>query len=128
MPHTIMSQLTTPHPANQKVVLEQVVLEKVQQINNDFIVIMTNVDGYDRYGAKTEVECANGWTGWSWELKHAIKAKKKELYDIIINESVINDKGEKITDINDMVNNLIFGSTLPYPIGSFTPKDLYMLF
>ena len=98
---------------NEKVVLEQVVLEKVQQINNDFIVIMTHCDDYDRYGAKIEVECANGWSGWSWELKHEIKAKKKELYDSIIKESVINDKGEKITDINDMVHGLIFGNTLP---------------
>jgi len=107
MPYTI-SELT-PLLANQKDVLEKDVLEKVKQINNDFTIIMSHAEDYDKYGAKIEVECANGWTGWSWDLKLTIEEKKKELYDSIIKKNVINDRGKKITDITDMVHTWIYG-------------------
>lgn len=86
------------------------VLRKVQQINNEFDIVVSHIEDYDDGGAMIEVECVNGWVGWSWEMDNKIKKRKKELYNSIIKGCFINEKGEKITDISDMVHTWIFGN------------------
>ena len=84
------------------------ILDKVQKIYDDYVIVSSHIDDYDRDGAMIEVECANGWNGWTWNLREEIRNRKQCLYDSIIVEGFVNDKGEKICIDNDLVHGWIF--------------------
>lgn len=84
------------------------VLDRVQKIYNEFVIVSSHIEDYDRDGALIEVECANGWNGWTWDLKEEIKNRKQSLYQSILNNGFINDNGEKINVDKDLLHSWIF--------------------
>lgn len=84
------------------------VLDKVQDIYDEFAIVSSHIEDYDREGAMIEVECANGWNGWTWDLKSEIKNRKQYLYESIIKNGFTNDKGEKINVDKDLLHNWVF--------------------
>tara|TARA_Y100000748_G_C15456818_1_gene473254 strand:+ start:850 stop:1158 length:309 start_codon:yes stop_codon:yes gene_type:complete len=93
-------------PVTQK--LFEDVLDEVQQIHDDFTVVATHVEDYDQYGAQCQLECANGWCDWAWNLREEIWNRKQCLYDSIIVEGFLNDKGEKICIDNNTIHHWVF--------------------
>ena len=93
-------------PDTQKIFED--VLDKVQEIYDAFAIVSSHVEDYDKDGAKVEVACANGWSGWSWDLKDIIKDRKKLLYDSIVADRVVNDKGDKICLDNNTIHHWVF--------------------
>ena len=93
-------------PVTQK--LFEDVLDKVQQIHNDFTVIARHVEDYDQYGAQCQLECANGWCDWAWKLREEIHNRKMSLYKSIIKDGFTTDKGEKICIDNMTIHHWVF--------------------
>lgn len=93
-------------PVTQK--LFEDILDKVQKIYDEFAIISSHIEDYDRDGAMIEVECANGWNGWTWDLKEEIKNRKQYLYESIIKDGFTNDKGEKINVDKDLLHHWVF--------------------
>tara|TARA_B110001469_G_scaffold127161_1_gene146984 strand:+ start:2602 stop:2877 length:276 start_codon:yes stop_codon:yes gene_type:complete len=58
--------------------------DRLNKIYDDYKVVNSYVDDYDKYGAKRVFECANGWIGWSWDLNPQIKKVKMELYNDVV--------------------------------------------
>jgi hypothetical protein len=93
-------------PETQK--LFEQVLDKVQKIYDEFAIVSSQVEDYDKYGPKVEVECANGWIGWSWDLKHLVKDRKELLCASISAEGVVNDRGDIICLDNNTIHHWVF--------------------
>ena len=84
------------------------VLDKVQEIYDEFAIVGSHIEDYDKDGAKVELTCANGWNGWSWDLKHVIKDRKEWLYNTIVADGVANDRGDKICLDNNTIHHWVF--------------------
>lgn len=93
-------------PVTQK--LFEDILDKVQDIYDEFAIISSHIEDYDRDGAMIEVECANGWNGWTWNLKEEIKNRKQSLYQSILKDGFTNNNGEKICIDNETIHHWIF--------------------
>ena len=90
----------------------ETVKDKLRQFYNDYTVVDSYVEDYDRDGEKRTVECVNRWLGWSWELESVIKKEKNQLYEDIVKYGIINDKEENIKYPRSVVYEIMFGKKL----------------
>jgi hypothetical protein len=57
----------------------------LKRIDKDYTVIDSEADGCDQYGIKYWIECHNGWSGRSWNLREVINKSVDSLFKNIEN-------------------------------------------
>lgn len=89
--------------------IKRKITRKMSQIINGYIVVWTEADGCDEYGIKYWVECKNGFSGRSWDVRPAtIKAMRGYFKDILENGIEYNRVRYYIKD--DIFNQIFDGS------------------
>ena len=85
-------------------------IRNIKQINKNYTVIHSEADWCDDFGLKYWVECNNGWSGRSWNLRAVINKSVDSLYKDIENNG-FQYKGTTYyytkTSINSVGTNLI---------------------
>lgn len=71
--------------ANKDTHLIKYFTRNLKRIDKDYAVIDSEADGCDQYGIKYWVECDNGWSGRSWNLREAINKSVDSLFKDIEN-------------------------------------------
>jgi hypothetical protein len=69
---------------NKDTNLLKYVNKKLKQINIDYTIIDSDIDGHDESGPLKYVSCSNGWYDRSWNLDSAIKQEKNKVYEILL--------------------------------------------
>ena len=89
--------------------IKRKIVREMKKIINGYEVIWTEADGCDEYGTKYWVECKNGFSGRSWDVRPAtIKAIRGYFKDILENGIEYNLERYYIKD--DIFNKLFDGS------------------
>ena len=89
--------------------IKRKIVRKIGKIINGYTVVWTEADGCDEYGIKYWVDCKNGFSGRSWDIRPAtIKAIRSYFKDILENGIEYNTERYYIKD--DIFNQIFDGS------------------
>ena len=80
-------------------------IRNIKQINKNYTVIHSEVDGCDHYGLKYWVECNNGWYDRSWNLRPVINKSVNSLFKNI-EDNGFQYKGTTYYYTNTSINNV----------------------
>ena len=80
-------------------------IRNIKQINKNYTVIHSEVDGCDHNGLKYWVECNNGWYDRSWNLSPAINKSVNSLFKNI-EDNGFQYRGTTYYYTNTSINNV----------------------
>ena len=107
-----MNQSSKMNQVSKKRLVQRIkrkIVRKMVQIINGYIVVWSEADGCDEYGTKYWVECKNGFSGRSWDVRPAtIKAIRSYFKEILENGIEYNNNRYYIKD--DIFNQIFDGS------------------
>lgn len=90
--------------------IKRKIVREMRKIINGYKVVWTEVDGCDEYGTKYLVECKNGYSGYSWDVRPAIINSLKGYFKKILENGI--EYNNKQYYIKDDIFNQIFTADL----------------